>query len=42
MDLQLKKVLYGMLQAGIFCWKDPKKNLKEWDFKINPYNWGVL
>jgi hypothetical protein len=36
MYVQLKKALYGTLQAGLLFWKDLTKNLKEWDFKINP------
>ena len=39
MYVQLKKALYGTLQAGLLFWKDLTKNLKKWGFKINPYDW---
>jgi hypothetical protein len=39
MYVQLKKALYGTLQAGLLFWKDLTKNLKEWGFEINPYGW---
>jgi hypothetical protein len=41
MHVQLKKALYGTLQAGLLFWKDMTKSLKEWGFKINPYDWCV-
>jgi hypothetical protein len=39
MYVQLKKALYGTLQAGLLLWKDLTKNLKEWGFESNPYDW---
>jgi hypothetical protein len=41
MYVQLKKALYERLQASLFFWKDLSKNLKEWGFEINPYDWCV-
>jgi hypothetical protein len=41
MYVELKKALYGTLQASLLFWKDLSKNLKEWGFKINPYDWCV-
>jgi hypothetical protein len=41
MCVQLKKALYGTLQASLLFWKDLSKNLKEWGFEINPYDWCV-
>jgi hypothetical protein len=39
--VQLKKALYGTLQASLLVWKNLSKNLKEWGFEINPYDWCV-
>jgi hypothetical protein len=39
MYVQLKKALYGTLQAGLLFWKDLTKNLNEWGFEINLYDW---
>jgi hypothetical protein len=39
MYVQLKKALYGTLQAGLLFWKELTQNLKEWGFEINPYDW---
>jgi hypothetical protein len=41
MYVQLKKALYGTLEAGLLFWRDLTKNLKKWGFKINPYGWCV-
>jgi hypothetical protein len=41
MYVQLKKALYGTLQAALLFWKDLSKKLTEWGFKINPYDWCV-
>jgi hypothetical protein len=41
MYVQLKKALYGTLQASLPFWKDLSKHLKEWGFEINPYDWCV-
>jgi hypothetical protein len=41
MYVQLKKALYGTLQAALLFWKDLSKKLVEWGFKINPYDWCV-
>jgi hypothetical protein len=38
----LKKVLYGMLQAALLFWKDLSENLEKWGFTANPpYDWCV-
>jgi hypothetical protein len=42
MYVKLKKALYGTLQASLLFWKDLSKNLKEWGFEINPYDWCVV
>jgi hypothetical protein len=39
--VQLKKALYGTLQAALLFWKKLTKKLKEWGFTINPYDWCV-
>jgi hypothetical protein len=39
MYVQLKKALYGTLQAALLFWKKLSKKLVEWGFKINPYHW---
>jgi hypothetical protein len=41
MYVQLKKALYGTLQAALLFWKDLSKKLVAWGFKINPYDWCV-
>ncbi len=41
MYVQLKKALYGTLQAALLFWKDLSKKLKAWGFTINPYDWCV-
>jgi hypothetical protein len=41
MYVQLKKALYGTLQAAVLFWRNLSKKLKEWGFTINPYNWCV-
>jgi hypothetical protein len=39
--VKLLKALYGTLQAAMLFWKDLTKNLEEWGFEINPYDWCV-
>jgi hypothetical protein len=41
MYVQLKKAMYGTLQAALLFWKNLSKKLIAWGFKINPYNWCV-
>jgi hypothetical protein len=41
MYVQLKKALYGTLQAALLFWKKLSKKLVEWGFEINPYDWCV-
>jgi hypothetical protein len=41
MYVQLKKTLYGTLQASLLFWKDLSKNLTDWRVVINPYDWCV-
>jgi len=36
--VQLKKALYGTLQAELILWKLLSNTLQEWDFKINNYD----
>jgi hypothetical protein len=37
--VQLKKTLYGTMQAALLFWKKLTKKLKAWGFKkINPYD----
>jgi len=38
MYVQLKKALYGTLQAALLFWKLLTETLKEWGFVLNPYN----
>jgi hypothetical protein len=39
--VELKKALYGTLRAAVLFWRKLTKKLKEWGFKINPYDWCV-
>ena len=41
MYVQLKKALYGTMQAAILFWKNLTGSLQEWGFTINPYDWCV-
>jgi hypothetical protein len=41
MYVQLKKALYGTLQAALLFWKKILKKLKQWGFVINPYDWCI-
>jgi len=36
--VQLKKALYGMLQAALLFWKLLSETLQEWGFVLNPYD----
>ena len=36
--VQLKKALYGTLQAALLFWKFLSTTLQEWDFTINRYD----
>ena len=36
--VQLKKVLYGTLQAALLFWKFLLETLQEWGFTLNPYD----
>ena len=39
---EFKKALYGMLlHAALLFWKKLSHQLKDWGFKINPYDWCV-
>jgi len=35
--IQLKKALYGTLQAALIIWKLLSETLQEWGFTLNPY-----
>jgi len=35
--IQLKKALYGTLQAALIFWKLLLETLQEWGFTLNPY-----
>ena len=37
----LLKALYGTLRAALLFWQKLTAQLKEWGFKINPYDWCV-
>jgi hypothetical protein len=39
--VELKKALYGTLRAALLFWRKLTEKLKEWAFKINPYDWCV-
>jgi hypothetical protein len=41
MYVQLKKALYGTLQASLLFWKDLSGKLRKWGFEVNPYDWCV-
>jgi len=36
--VQLKKALYGTLQAALLFWKLLSETLQEWGFTLNPYD----
>ena len=36
--VQLKKALYGTLQAALLLWKLLSETLQEWGFVLNPYD----
>ena len=36
--VQLKKALYGTLQAALLFWKLLSETLQEWGFILNPYD----
>ena len=38
---ELKKLLYGNLQAAMLFWRNLISSLYRWDFEINPYDWCV-
>jgi len=39
--VQLKKALYGMLQAALLFWQLLSKTLVEWELKLNEYDPSV-
>ena len=39
--VELKKSLYGMLQAAPLFWQNLTSSLQEWGFEKNPYDWCV-
>ena len=39
--VKLKKALYGTLHAALLFWQKLSKQLEDWGFKINPYDWCV-
>ena len=39
--IELKKALYGTLRAALLFWQRLTEQLKEWGFKISPYDWCV-
>ena len=40
--MELKKALYGTLQAALILWRNLTPSLQEWGFIINPYDWCVV
>ena len=38
LHVQLKKALYGTLQAALMFWKLLSEILQEWGFTLNPYD----
>ena len=36
--VELKKSLYGTLQAALLLWRNLTSSLQEWGFEINPYD----
>ena len=40
--VQLKKALYGTLQAAVLFWKLLSETLQEWVFALNPYDKCVV
>jgi hypothetical protein len=36
--MKLYKVLYGTMQASLLFWRDLTTTLKEWGYKLNPYD----
>jgi Reverse transcriptase (RNA-dependent DNA polymerase) len=39
---ELLKALYGTLKAALLFWKKLVATLREWGFKMNPYDWCVV
>ena len=39
--VELKKALYGTLRTALLFWQKLSKQLEDWGFKINPYDWCV-
>ena len=39
--VELKKSLYGTLQAALLFWQNLTSSLQEWGFEKNPYDWCV-
>jgi hypothetical protein len=39
--IERKKALHGTLRAALLFWQRLSEQLKEWGFKINPYDWCV-
>eukprot|EP00957_Ditylum_brightwellii_P015474 1164817-Ditylum_brightwellii.AAC.1 len=39
--VELKKALYGTLQAAYLFWKNLTATLEDWGFTVNPYDWCV-
>ena len=39
--VELLKALYGTLRAALLFWKRLSKQLVDWGFEINPYDWCV-
>ena len=37
--VELKKSLYGTLQAELLFWRNLVSSLHDWGFDINPYDW---
>lgn len=42
MYAELKKALYGTLDATLLFWKNLSKKLEAWGFERNPYDWCVV
>eukprot|EP00957_Ditylum_brightwellii_P111990 8540452-Ditylum_brightwellii.AAC.1 len=41
LHVRLQKALYGAMKAALLWGENLTNTLKEWGFKINPYDWCV-
>jgi hypothetical protein len=40
--IKLQKALYSTLKAALLFWRKLTKQLKEWGYKVNPYDWCIM